>query len=268
MLYLVRSMSILKSALQAAFDRFGYKVIRTSMLSDITEDMDAEFFPLYKTCKPYSMTSLPRMYALYKAMEYISRYSLPGDIVECGVWKGGSCMLCASELLRRGEMNRQIYLYDTFKGMAAPTDKDVAFEGKAMQDKWQDLQKSAHNDWCYSSLEDVKRAVFSVGYPKERFTFVEGKVEDTIPGAIPEQIAILRLDTDWYESTKHELTHLFPRLVKNGVLIIDDYGHWKGARGAVDEYFQQQSIPMLLHRVDYTGRVGIKVDHTHGTSSH
>lgn len=244
---------------QRLLNRFGFRLIRVSKLVDETSDMDAEFQALYKRCRPYTMTQMQRMYALQKAVEYITRYNIPGDIVECGVWKGGSCMLCALELMRHGDTSRQIYLYDTFKGMAAPTEKDVAFEGKTMEKRWHEMQSSDHNDWCYSSLKDVKKAVLSTGYPSERFTFVEGKVEDTIPGTIPEKIAILRLDTDWYESTKHELNHLFPRLSKNGVLIIDDYGHWKGARGAVDEYFKEHQTPMLLHRVDYTGRTGIKV---------
>jgi hypothetical protein len=85
-------------------------------------------------------------------------------------------------------------------------------------------------------------------------------VEETIPQHAPEQISVLRLDTDWYSSTKHELMHLFPRLSKNGVLIIDDYGHWAGARKAVDEYFADQTIQPLLNRIDQTGRACIKVE--------
>ncbi len=251
----------LKDVGQDVLGKFGLRIVRTSKLVDESLDMDQEFLSTYNRCRPYSMTQMQRMYALYKAVEYVTRYQILGDIVECGVWKGGSCMLCALELARHGSTDRQIYLYDTFKGMAPPTEKDVAFEGAGMKKRWHEMQSGEHhNEWCYSSLEDVKKAVFSTGYPTERFTFVEGKVEDTIPDVIPEKIAILRLDTDWYESTKHELIHLFPRLVKNGVLIIDDYGHWKGAREAVDEYFKEQQTPMLLHRVDYTGRTGIKVD--------
>jgi O-methyltransferase len=83
-------------------------------------------------------------------------------------------------------------------------------------------------------------------------------VEDTIPASVPEQIALLRLDTDWYESTKCELEILFPRLVKGGVIIIDDYGCWQGARKAVDEYFNKNNIAILLNRMDDTGRIGIK----------
>ena len=88
--------------------------------------------------------------------------------------------------------------------------------------------------------------------------FIKGKVEDTIPEKMPQKISILRLDTDWYESTKHELEHLFPLLAKNGVLIIDDYGHWQGAKQAVDEYLSSQNIHLLLNRVDYTGRMAVK----------
>ena len=112
--------------------------------------------------------------------------------------------------------------------------------------------------WCYSPIEDVKKNVLSTGYPERNVHFIKGKVEDSIPGHIPEKIALLRLDTDWYESTKHEMTHLFPRLVQGGVLIIDDYGHWEGARRAVDEYCADNGIHILLNRVDYTARIGVK----------
>ena len=77
-----------------------------------------------------------------------------------------------------------------------------------------------------------------------------------IPKYLPGEIALLRLDTDWYKSTQHELIHLYPLLVGSGVLIIDDYGHWQGAKKAVDEYFSDKKI--LLNRIDYTGRISIK----------
>ncbi len=98
----------------------------------------------------------------------------------------------------------------------------------------------------------------ATGYDAQRLHYVKGKVEDTIPSAAPEQIAILRLDTDWYASTRHELEHLYPRLARGGVLIIDDYGHWEGARRAVDEYFATQQVAILLNRLDQTGRIAIK----------
>jgi hypothetical protein len=113
--------------------------------------------------------------------------------------------------------------------------------------------------WCYSGIDEVKNNLFTTGYPKEKLFFVKGKVEDTIPGEIPSAIAILRLDTDWYESTYHELKHLYPLLNSGGVLIIDDYGHWQGSRQATDNYFSEINKPVLLNRVDYTGRIAIKM---------
>jgi len=121
------------------------------------------------------------------------------------------------------------------------------------------MQSEGFNEWCYSPLEEVQKNLYSTNYPKEKITFIKGKVEETIPNIIPEKISILRLDTDWYESTYHELMHLFPRLSKGGVLIIDDYGHWKGSREAVDKYLKENEISMLLNRIDYTGRIGVKV---------
>jgi predicted O-methyltransferase YrrM len=114
------------------------------------------------------------------------------------------------------------------------------------------------NEWCFSPLEEVERNLRSTGIDPARLRFVEGKVEDTIPATAPERISVLRLDTDWYESTWHELTHLYPRLSPGGVLIVDDYGHWQGAREAVDRYFGEVAEPILLARTDYTGRIGVR----------
>jgi hypothetical protein len=111
--------------------------------------------------------------------------------------------------------------------------------------------------WCYSSLDEVRSNMVRTGYPVDRMRFVKGKVEDSIPGQAPAQIALLRLDTDFYESTYHELRHLYPRLAPGGVLIIDDYGHWAGARKATDQYFAELGRPVLLQRIDYTGRLAI-----------
>lgn len=249
-----------RAFIQKCVGVFGVRIVKTSqVLVDSSRDMEPEFLSLYKRCAPFTMTSMQRMYAFYKATQYLVANKIAGDIVECGVWKGGGCMLCALTLEGLGQTDRHLYLYDTFKGMAAPTAREVAIEGQKMQQDWQAHQRDGHNDWCYSSRQDVESAIRSTGYPSDCVTYVEGKVEETIPATVPEKIALLRLDTDWYESTKHELDHLFPRLVKNGVLIIDDYGHWKGARTAVDEYFAQHATPMLLNRLDYSGRIGIKL---------
>jgi len=158
-----------------------------------------------------------------------------------------------------GFEDRELFLYDTFTGMTKPGEIDVSSSGKPALNEFSKRKTSEDSStWCLSSLDEVKENLFSTFYPQEKIHFIEGKVEETIPNHIPEQIAILRLDTDWYESTKHELIHLFPRLQPNGVLIIDDYGHWQGARKAVDEYIAENNICILLNRLDYSGRIAVK----------
>lgn len=206
------------------------------------------------------MTSPERQLALYQAVQYIVHNNIPGDFVECGIWRGGSSMLMAHTLLKLHSTERKLYLYDTFAGMSEPTEEDVNFRGDLSIDKWKKMQKDHGNDWDYSSLEEVQRNMSSVEYPPDNVIFVKGKVEDTIPSQCPNKIALLRLDTDWYDSTKHELQELYPRLQIGGILIIDDYGHWRGARKAVDEYFKENGVTMFLNRIDYTGRLGVKVD--------
>jgi hypothetical protein len=145
--------------------------------------------------------------------------------------------------------------------MSGPIDTDVSiYSGKAIETFAETKLSEDSSDWCYAALDDVRKNIVSTGYPEELCHFIKGKVVDTIPDKMPSDISILRLDTDWYESTRHELTLVFPQLKLKGVLIIDDYGHWEGARKAVDEYFARNKISILLNRIDYTGRVAIKVE--------
>jgi hypothetical protein len=161
----------------------------------------------------------------------------------------------AKTLLQIHDLKRNLYLFDTFEGMSEPTANDLDYSGK---DAMTLLAEQPRFKCDGAPLESIRKVLHDTGYPKERIHFVQGKVEETIPVSSPESISLLRLDTDWYESTKHELVHLFPRLARNGVIIIDDYGHWKGCRQACDEYFLQNRVPILLNRVDYTGRIALK----------
>jgi O-methyltransferase len=207
----------------------------------------------------FTMTSQERIFGLIEAVKYIIGNKIEGDIVECGVWKGGSMLAAAETLLKFENSKRHLYLYDTFEGMSEPTELDISFNNeKANHLLNADKDKEKNLIWAFSSLETVKQTMSMLDYPSDNIHYIKGKVEETIPATLPEKIAILRLDTDWYESTKHELIHLFPRLVKGGVLIIDDYGFWKGARKAVDEYIVENKIQILLNRLDNTGRVGVK----------
>jgi O-methyltransferase len=212
-------------------------------------DLPSSFWALHERCHTESMTGPERLFALYDAVRYLSRGQVEGDIVECGVWRGGSAMMAALTLNELGDRERNLYLYDTFEGMPQPTAADVDINGVSAQARWSE-------DWCAVSLDVVRANLASTGYPMDRINFVPGKVEDTIPATSPDRIALLRLDTDFYESTAHELEHLYPRLQPGGVLIIDDYGNWEGARKAVDEYFADDAI--LLNRIDYTGRIAVK----------
>jgi hypothetical protein len=229
--------------------------------SDIPSDIltDQQFFKLYEQCKDYTMTSIERMYSLYQSMNYIFKNNIDGDFVECGVWKGGSAMLIAIMLKQNGMINRKLYLYDTFEGMSEPTESDKTLTGKNASDLLQEQNKEeASSIWCYSSLEEVKLNLISTGFSSENIFFIKGKVEDTLRENLPGKLSLLRLDTDWYESTKMELEFLFPLLVEKGILIIDDFGHWEGAKRAVVEYFEKNKLNPFLSRIDFTGRLMIK----------
>jgi O-methyltransferase len=209
--------------------------------------------------REYTSTSPERIFALSSAVKYVVANDIPGDIVECGVWRGGSMMAVARALLQLGDMTRDLYLYDTFEGMPRPTGEDVSYGGEIAIDRWETMTSAdGQTTWSNCSLEEVKAALFSVGYDNSKIHFRKGKVEETIPAYAPPTISLLRLDTDWYESTYHELVHLFPRLSPGGVIILDDYGHWLGARKATDEYIEKNKIRLLLNRIDYTGRIGVK----------
>lgn len=225
----------------------------------IKETEDPEFLRIYSECKSFTMTGEERMFALYKAVDYIVSENIPGDFVECGVWKGGSIMLIIKELLKRNIIDRDIYLYDTFEGMTMPTEKDKSlFGGKNPVIEWAKQVRGANSEWCYASIEEVRNNVLSLGYPQERIHFVKGKVEETLLSTLPERVALLRLDTDWYESTYKEMVYLFPLLVTKGVLIVDDYGYWEGAKKACDQYFNEKGVKMLMTYIDGVGTISIK----------
>jgi hypothetical protein len=208
-----------------------------------------------------TMTSIERQVSLIRAIDYLVKNKIPGDIVECGVWKGGSMMLVAKRLLQLNDGNRALFLFDTFEGMSEPDERDVnSVDNKTAQELLNKEKKlDGNNVWCYSSLEEVKSNLKKTNYSSEKIFYFKGKVEQTLPEPSIGNIALLRLDTDWYESTKHELEVLYDKVVEGGVLIIDDYGHWIGSRKAVDEFIKKRKLRIFLNRIDYTGRLAIKI---------
>ncbi len=223
-------------------------------------DLEPEFVELYELCRGQTMTSIERMYALYTATRYVIDNAFPGDFVECGVWRGGSAMMIALTLLRLGCTDRVVWLYDTFDGMTAPSELDIQeMSSRSASEILAEHEKSTDDPfWGIAPRSSVEANLRRTGYPLDRIHLIEGDVLMTIPTIAPTQIALLRLDTDWYASTRHELEHLYPRIGSSGVLIVDDYGYWRGARKATDEYVESLDARPMLHRIDYTGRVCIK----------
>jgi O-methyltransferase len=247
---------MIKAAIHKSFRLFGLDIIHfPPREQECPSDFGKDEAEILRGVRPWTLTSAERIYALIQAVRYVGVNGIAGAIVECGVWKGGSMAAVARTLLQMQDVSRDLYLFDTFAGMSEPSAKDVDYSGKPANEV---MQENSGFKCADAPLERVKEVLYGTGYPRERIHFVPGKVEDTIPGCSPGVISLLRLDTDWYESTKHELVHLFPRLSKAGVIIIDDYGHWKGSRQACDEYFKENRIPILLNRIDYTGRIAVK----------
>lgn len=252
--------TVIRPAIRKLGVSVGWYRHRKREEESVPPDFDELTVRVFEAVKDFTMTSPERVAALVQAVRFVVENRIEGAIVECGVWRGGSTMAVALTLKELGDESREIYLYDTFAGMSAPTDEDVDIGGASAQPKFDKRKISEDSsNYCLSPLDETRENVFGTGYPNEKFHFVEGKVEDTIPATLPsEGIALLRLDTDWYESTKHELDHLFPLLAAEGPIIIDDYGHWQGAKKAVDEYFAEHNLRIFLNRIDYTGRIGIK----------
>ncbi len=241
------------------FEKFFKEFEKVQGPRIIYNDIEELEYEIINEVEKYTITGRARLVSLIKAVKHIEKHNIPGGIVECGVYKGGSIMAALRTLLISDTSSRDFYLYDTFEGMSPPTTDDTSFEGKSATEAFSKKDEFWDQISCYSSLDEVKSNIDQIGYPAEKIHFVKGKVEETIPHKImPEKIAILRLDTDWYESTLHELNYLFPKLEKGGILIIDDYGHWEGCKKAVDEYFEKNKIEMFLSRIDYSCRLGIK----------
>ena len=232
--------------LKSLFKKINYDLIKKKPY-DVSKNFPeiSEFEKeLFDICSNYSMTSFDGMFSLMKSLDFIIQNNVDGDFVECGVWKGGN-LIMFQKYIEKYNLNKKIYAYDTFEGMSEPAEIDKTFEGESASLQLDKLEKKK-----VDRKKNVEKYTTSTN-----LTSIKGKVEDTLINKknLPNKISILRLDTDWYSSTKKELEILYPLLEKNGILYIDDYGYWQGARKAVDEFFKDKKVTMF--KIDFTARM-------------
>ena len=263
------SATTLRRAARGAIGRLGYDVVRrppepvVASRPPLPPDFDAETVATVQAVERYTLTPPERIFVLCEAVRYVVQAGLGGAFVECGVWRGGSSLAVVRTLLALGVSDREVYMFDTFEAMPEPGPEDVDLMGVAAAEYHAMLERGDdydHETYDFLPFETVEALLLDTGYPRERLHFVKGLVEDTLPDAAPPSVALLRLDTDYYGSTRHELLHLYPRIPPGGVLLIDDYGHFRGCRQAVDEYLgdlARVGHHVLLNRVDYSARVAV-----------
>ena len=259
---------MLKPNLNVVVMRFLSKLLFTKgyEIASLGQKVEGNLYPSEATrdeiatislVKDFTMTPTIRIYALIKAVKYIVENDIEGSFVECGVWRGGSAMAIAKTLKDLGDTKREIFLYDTFSGMTPPEPKDFVIETGVTASELMNKTKigDGRNIWALSKLDEVKNNLKLTNYPLSHFKFIEGDVCHTLNETIPDKIALLRLDTDFYESTSVELKKLYPLVSKKGVLIIDDYGDWNGSKQATDEYLTHFNLHPYMHVIDKAARL-------------
>ena len=246
---------MLKKLVKGLIETMGYEVISKSLPKKSLVELSPEIVGTLETCMPYTMTSWERLQGIAIAVNYLNANEIQGDFVECGVWAGGS--IGAACLVDEKFGSRDYWLYDTFEGMTKP----ALHDGEIAISEFRRLEsENGYSDWCRVSVNDVKENLSNLGLSLERAHFIQGDILKTLldPVNVPKQISLLRLDTDWYESTKIELEILFDLITPGGVLIIDDFGYWEGSRKAVEEFFQRRALKPMIFPIDHDARMVIK----------
>ena len=256
---------MIKQSIKKLLKLFSYEIKKIHKSNNLTFNSEQKnnFEYFYKLCEKESLNvSKERFLSLYQSINYICKNNISGDFVECGVFKGGSAMMMAyalQEFNLNNKNNKKIWLYDTFEGMANPGkhDENILNQKAILELKRIKKEENKKDIWAFSSINYVDQNILKTGIARENIVFVKGLVENTLNEKKPNEISLLRLDTDFYESTKIELETLYPLLVKGGILIVDDYGHWKGCKKAVDEFFQDKKN-IFFQQIDYSGIIGVK----------
>ena len=258
---------MIKNLIKKILEKFSYEIkkIKKNNILLFNSKETNNFEEYYQICRKESLNvSKERFVSLYQSINYIYKNDIKGDFVECGVFMGGSAMMIsfASKEFEKIDIPiKNLWLYDTFEGMANPTiyDENILNEKAINELKNKKKKENLKDIWAYSSIDYVKQNITKTHIKPERVKYIKGLVEETLIKNKPKKISLLRLDTDFYESTKKELEELYPLLERGGILIIDDYGHWKGCKKAVDEYFKDKKN-IFFQQIDYSGLIGVKTE--------
>lgn len=237
---------------------------KASFVDFFRDDLGDEGLRLLKLIQSeqWSMTSRLNLMTTALACRHVISENIPGDFIECGVWRGGHAILAAG-IFSLLNSPRRVFLFDTFEGMPEPSPMDVRTTDGKPADKFYKAAKKQNIGWCFASLDEVRANFRKAGVPMDNVVFVKGQVENTLrddrlASKLGNDVSILRIDTDWYDSTKVELEVLWPKLSNEGILVIDDYGYWSGARKAVDEFFHTKKP--FMTPIGEASRVVVKRD--------
>lgn len=267
----------MKKLLLALIKRMGFVLVHESALRMADQDkpyFDPAVESEFKAICDRINSNVPSLldinsttnYTIYSVLRHIIKNDIRGDIVECGVAAGVKIAICCETLRSANVMNKDLYLYDTFEGMTAPGPKDDFYEGNIgdyvnVKQKWRTLlDDSGNTTWGRHDLDTVRANIEKTKYPLKNVHFVKGDVSETLKDSQHEEIAVLRLDTDFYDSSLVELEELYPKVVPGGVVILDDYGSFRGQRSATDEYLDSMGLSPLLFRTCRQERAFIKLD--------
>jgi len=190
---------------------------------------------LVLTVKPwYSMLSAARLVSLYQRA--LDVRGVPGDVVECGVWRGGGLAMMGAGCADAGD-TRQLWAFDSFQGLPPPSDNDTPDEHQAY-----------HAGLNLGDPDMVRMICHRLGQDPHALHIIPGWFQDTLPTAPVEQIALLHADGDWYDSVRIVLDTLYDRVSPGGAVVVDDYAYWEGARRALDDFLDAHGLPLdVLH---------------------
>jgi len=240
--------------------KFGLELSRKKSITEFPIELSKPEQDLVQLIfdKQYSMTTINNLFATALACKYIINKGINGDFVECGTYRGGHALLAAG-IFKLHNQTRKVWMYDTFEGMTQPEEIDVEVKSDLKAAHfYESYRKDSITNWCYASELEVRNNFKQMDLLNDNIRFIKGDVHLTLLDSVklPNKIAILRLDTDWYSSTKVELDVLYPLLTHSGVLIIDDYGWWTGSKLATDEYFKNNVV--FMNYIDQGARIWTK----------